>query len=88
MHSNGICHRDLKLENILFKSKSKSLVKIIDFGLSKENIDEKMKSYIGTPYYVAPEVLESKGYDKKCDLWSLGVCLFKCLTGEYPYNES
>lgn len=40
------------------------MIKIIDFGLSKENIDEKMKSYIGTPYYVAPEVLEQKGYDK------------------------
>ena len=64
IHSNNICHRDLKLENILFKSGSKNIVKIIDFGLSKENIDEKMSSYIGTPYYVAPEVLERKGYDK------------------------
>jgi len=46
-----------------------------------------MVSYLGTPYYVAPEIIENKGYDQKCDNWSLGVCLFRLLTGSYPYNE-
>lgn len=46
-----------------------------------------MVSYLGTPYYVAPEIIENKGYDEQCDIWSLGVCLFRLLTGEYPYKE-
>ena len=60
------------------------MVKIIDFGLSRQ-ADDKMLSFLGTPYYVAPEILKNKGYDKKCDIWSLGICLYKCLTGYYPF---
>ena len=44
-----------------------------------------MRDYIGTPYYVCPEILENKIYDQKCDLWSLGICLVKVLTGDYPF---
>ena len=44
-----------------------------------------MGSYIGTPQYVAPDILQEKGYDKKCDVWSLGVCLFRMTIGYYPF---
>ena len=57
LHSIGICHRDLKLENIMFKDKSFKTVKIIDFGLScKTSVNEPLKSLLGTPLYLAPEV--------------------------------
>lgn len=45
-----------------------------------------MKDHIGTPYYVCPEILEKKVYNEKCDTWSLGVCLVRALTGNYPFN--
>lgn len=44
-----------------------------------------MNEFVGTPYYVAPEILYKVPYDEKCDIWSLGVCLFKMLTGCYPF---
>lgn len=66
-HSNGITHRDLKPENIMFtkkNSKDDTEVKIIDFGLSRLDISKKtkMKTTCGTPYYVAPEVLDGSEY--------------------------
>lgn len=75
-----ICHRDLKPENFLFKSTDEhAQIKIIDFGLSRHetfnnpnSAPQKMKTKVGTPYYVAPEVLK-KDYDKSCDMWSIGV---------------
>lgn len=57
MHHNKICHRDIKLENILFVNESSSKVKIIDFGLGKNNFDDQMESFQGTPYYIAPEII-------------------------------
>lgn len=69
-HSQGVIHRDLKLENIMYKSKhfgEDNEVKIIDFGLSKIMTDSKskMKTPCGSPYYVAPEVLSENGYGKE-----------------------
>lgn len=92
-HQNHIMHRDLKPENILIESKEELKkdffsIKIIDFGTS-----EKLKkgtvcdTPIGTPYYIAPEVLDGK-YDMKCDLWSCGVIMYVLLSGTQPFNPS
>ncbi|CAD8061384.1 unnamed protein product [Paramecium sonneborni] len=85
-HSKGIVHRDLKPENILFDSKSQgATLKIIDFGASAKLVnDEKLNKRIGTPFYVAPEVLNGS-YDEKCDIWSLGVLLYILLCGYPPF---
>jgi calcium-dependent protein kinase len=83
LHSHGIVHRDLKPENFLMADKSEnSEIKLIDFGLSKryQEGEAKMTSMVGSPNYVAPEVLAGS-YDQKCDIFSLGVIFFIILTG-------
>ena len=78
-----IVHRDLKPENFLFSSKAEdATIKIIDFGLSRheEPLSGIMKTKVGTPYYVAPEVL-NKRYTKSCDIWSIGVIAYILLCG-------
>jgi len=88
-HQNHIVHRDLKPENILLEqSKEFDQIKIIDFGTSlvcddKVKLDEKL----GTPYYIAPEVL-AKSYGSKCDIWSCGVITYITLSGIPPFNGS
>ena len=78
---------DLKPENILYLNKSlNSPIKIIDFGLSHELCrKQKLTKRIGTPYYIAPEVLR-KSYDSKCDIWSCGVIMYILLCGKPPFN--
>jgi len=89
MHKKGIVHRDIKPENILFETTSNdSPIKIIDFGLSRRhaaNLDKPMSTLVGTPYYIAPEVLK-KRYENKCDLWSVGVIAYILLCGYPPFN--
>ena len=87
LHKHDVIHRDLKPENIVFESKEKdSLLKIIDFGTSKKiTKDQKLKSRLGTAYYIAPEVL-AQSYDAKCDIWSCGVILYVFLFGVPPFN--
>jgi len=86
-HANNIVHRDLKPENILLESnKEFDQIKIIDFGTSlvydpNKKLDEKL----GTPYYIAPEVL-NKNYGAKCDIWSLGVISYILLCGAPPFS--
>lgn len=87
-HKNGICHRDLKPENILFSNKDNeenNPIKLIDFGLSQIIDEKKLKSKVGTAYYVSPEVLSGK-YTEKCDVWGAGIILCILLTGEPPFN--
>ena len=86
LHGNHVAHRDLKPENFLFSSKDKdATLKIIDFGLSRFYKDKAyMKTRVGTPYYIAPEVLK-KQYDQACDLWSVGVIMYILLCGYPPF---
>jgi len=88
MHENHVCHRDLKPENFLFLTKDpieKSLLKIIDFGLScKFDKGQVLTTKAGTPYYVAPQVLSGK-YDHMSDIWSLGVITYVMLCGYPPF---
>lgn len=95
MHKRKVVHRDLKPENVLFLDSSEnSELKIIDFGLSniakvegKDNILEEsvnLHTRVGTPHYVAPEVLQGN-YTFACDVWSLGVMMYFLLSGNPPF---
>ena len=88
-HAKGVAHRDLKLENALLDGGAVPRLKICDFGYSKNAfIDSDPKSTVGTPAYIAPEVLERKAYDgKTADVWSCGVTLFVMLCGRYPFED-
>jgi serine/threonine protein kinase len=82
-----IVHRDLKPENFLYATKDDDApIKIIDFGLSRHDTQNfgVMKTKVGTPYYVAPEVLKRE-YTKSCDVWSIGVIAYILLCGYPPF---
>lgn len=86
LHSNKIVHRDLKPENILIEKSKNNIIKVIDFGTAKIfQGHEKLKQKQGTPYYIAPEVL-NKNYTEKCDVWSCGVILYILLSGYPPFG--
>ncbi|PWA80819.1 rho-associated protein kinase 1/2 [Artemisia annua] len=88
-HSMEICHRDLKLENTLLDGSRTPRLKICDFGYSKSGLlHSQPKSTVGTPAYIAPEVLSRKEYDGKiADVWSCGVTLYVMLVGAYPFED-
>lgn len=88
-HSMHICHRDLKLENTLLDGSPAPRLKICDFGYSKSSVlHSQPKSTVGTPAYIAPEVLCRKEYDGKvADVWSCGVTLYVMLVGAYPFED-
>ncbi|XP_059097445.1 serine/threonine-protein kinase D1-like isoform X3 [Tigriopus californicus] len=89
LHSKNIVHCDLKPENVLLSSDSDfPQVKLCDFGFARI-IGEKgfRKSVVGTPAYLAPEVLRNKGYNRSLDMWSTGVIIYVSLSGTFPFNE-
>ncbi|XP_020218936.2 serine/threonine-protein kinase SRK2A-like isoform X1 [Cajanus cajan] len=88
-HKMEICHRDLKLENTLLDGSPANRLKICDFGYSKSYLlHSRPHSMIGTPAYIAPEVISGKAYDGKLvDLWSCGVILYTMLVGTLPFED-
>lgn len=88
IHSHSIVHRDVKLENFLYESKTSEHLKMIDFGFGKIcKQGTHMTDSLGTVAYCAPEVL-TKRYTSQCDLWSLGVIVFILLSGYMPFSGS
>jgi len=90
LHILKIVHRDLKPENLLYSSpKEDAVIKVADFGLARMvSGTDMMKTACGTPGYVAPEILNNKGYDSSAvDLWSTGVILYILLCGFPPFYE-
>ncbi|KAG6737320.1 hypothetical protein POTOM_058836 [Populus tomentosa] len=88
LQSHHIIHRDLKPENILLSGKESDVVlKIADFGLSRRVLpDNYVETVCGSPFYMAPEVLQFQRYDCKVDMWSVGVILFELLNGYPPFR--
>ena len=86
IHSRGVLHRDIKLDNILLDSDGG--IKICDFGVSKIiSKTDRITDQCGTPAYIAPEIINNEGYDGfYVDHWSLGVLLYTILTGGLPYK--
>ncbi|HEX2571645.1 MAG TPA: serine/threonine-protein kinase [Polyangia bacterium] len=93
-HSQGIIHRDLKPENILVldRRRETDFVKVLDFGIAKILRDENQSalsrdgSIFGTPHYIAPEQASGAEIDARADLYSLGVILFRMVTGRLPFE--
>ena len=85
-HSKNICHRDIKLENILVKNNDE--VKIIDFGFAiKNDANTYNKLLCGTPSYMAPEIVNKKKYIAQySEVWTLGILLFVMLYGRFPFK--
>jgi tRNA A-37 threonylcarbamoyl transferase component Bud32 len=83
MHRHGVVHRDLKPENLLCASAN--IIKIADFGLSKDVESGNLQTSCGTPSYVAPEVLLGGQYDNEVDIWSIGVITYVLLCGFTPF---
>lgn len=83
MHENNIVHRDLKPDNVLMVSET--FPKIADFGLATFRTDKHIHSVVGTPSYVAPEVMRSVPYGPPADVWATGIILYYMIVGERPY---
>ena len=82
----GLIHRDIRQDNIIIGKNG--YPKLIDFSCCKRVLDEKTNSLIGTPYFMAPEVLKGRKYSYSCDYWSVGVLIYYLFYGEYPFGNN
>lgn len=88
-HNINVMHRDLKPNNIMLDDKKKEgypNVKLIDFGTAKIFYNYLQYQFVGTPHYVAPEIIKGEGYNEKVDLWSSGVIMYLLLSGRHPFE--
>ena len=88
LHKNKVIYRDLKPENVILKLDG--YLKLVDMGTAKKLTMEnrfKTMTIIGTPHYMAPEIILGKGYSFSADWWSLGVMLYEMACGKLPYGE-
>ena len=84
LHESKIIYRDIKPENIIIEENG--YLKLIDFGTAKE-IEDRTKTIIGTPHYMAPEIITGEGYSFQVDYWSISICMYEFMCGEVPFGE-
>ena len=84
LHKHHYIYRDLKPENIMINDKG--YIKIIDFGTVKE-IKDRTTTEVGTPEYMAPEMVNGTGYSFQVDMWAIGICMYELFCGKVPFGE-
>ncbi|CAD8166145.1 unnamed protein product [Paramecium pentaurelia] len=83
VHSQKIIHRDIKSENVFLHDDK---IKLGDFGIARSVEQDLATTFIGTPYYISPEIIQNQPYSYKSDIWSLGVLLYEMCTFKYPFT--